>query len=267
MATVVNLKRAVLPRSDDPGRIAAELRTGIAAHRAEAERLADQWLRAATQAEAERFDRTRCEALRLAARDEGKIAELEHRLAAAKAERQRAAIAKHQTTLRRLFPKLRAALDAAASVQSECIAARDTAIAELGENVTELNLPRLVYGGLLFADLIAAWGRDMERLVDGMTVPSKLVPAASRPAAPAKAALAAVAPAPTSVPAPFAPRPRPLRNDPMPEPGSGLLLIEFVRPGAEVDGGLSVRAGDRIALPAAEAANFLRAGAATEPGR
>lgn len=288
MGTVTALKR-ILARGDDVEAIVAELaelRTAIAAQRDEAKRHGEAWLQASSQVEAERHDRARREAKRLTERDEAKVAELEERLVAAKAERQRAAIARHQAIWRRLFPKLRAALEAAAEVQAEAISAREGAIAEIGEGIAFSHLPLLIFRGLLFPDMIARWAGEMERVLAGMKPPP--IPAPAKPAPPlspeerallaekaktlpngfshqmARTGVPPAPPTPPPSPPAAAAVPRELRNDPVPAPRSGYRLVEFLRGGAELEPGLHAMRGDRVAVPEMQAIMLLKNGAVTE---
>jgi hypothetical protein len=79
---------------------------------------------------------------------------LEQRITSARATKQRAALLKHQAAARALYPKLRQAVEAAGRVQTECIAARNAAIAELGESVVSVHIPIVAFRGLLLEDLI-----------------------------------------------------------------------------------------------------------------
>jgi hypothetical protein len=142
----------------------AELRAAIETHETDAKRLAGEWLFADSRDAAEQIDRRRREALRLAERDQARIAELEEQLVVAKGEAQRQALAKHRAVMAGLFPRLRAAIDAAGRVQMEAITARNAAIAQLGEGVVAQYLPPVAFLGLLIPDLIQLWASEQERL-------------------------------------------------------------------------------------------------------
>src|SRR5215470_1305727 len=129
------------------------LRAAVEKQEAEEKRLAGEWIFAANSDAAEQIERRRREALGLAERDKARIIELEPRLAAAQAEAQRQALAKHRQIMAGLYPRLRAAIDAAAAVQMDAIRARDAAIAQLGEGIVQQHLPPLAYLGFLLPDL------------------------------------------------------------------------------------------------------------------
>src|SRR5690349_19836579 len=63
------------------------------------------------------------------------IPSLEAERASALADHRREALAKHRADIAKIYPRLRGAIQAAAAVQTEAIAARQAAIAELGEGV------------------------------------------------------------------------------------------------------------------------------------
>ncbi len=142
----------------------AELRETIASQRAEAVRLGDEWLAAPSQAAAEAIEARRVECLRVAAAAELRLSGLETRLTEARAAAQRDALARHRAVMAGLYPRLRQALDNAAKVQQQVIAARDAAVAELGEGLASVHIPHLAYAGFLYEDLIAMWAADQERI-------------------------------------------------------------------------------------------------------
>src|SRR5437773_2309876 len=87
-------------------------------------------------------------------RAEALLPQLQLEAEAAVAERRREALARHKATIAKIYPRLRKAIDAAAAVQSEAIAARQAAIAELGEGVVAANISALAFVGLLLPDLV-----------------------------------------------------------------------------------------------------------------
>ena len=248
------VKRALAGAAD----LVAATEAEIAARRREAEARGGEanecghaWLFAASQSEAEELARRRAEALRLVQRAEAELPDLEARLAAAKAERQRQALSGHRSELAALYPKLRRAIEEAARVQVEAIAAREAAVAELGEHAVTF-IPPIAYRGLLLGDLVKLWADEQDRVW----------------AAPRPQAVAAVPPAPAKLcngsnPGPRPPAPRPAR---VPRrdaaPGAGQTAILFIRSGLELpDGSLAVT-GDRVNLPADQAHALVLQGAA-----
>jgi hypothetical protein len=88
---------------------------------------------------------------------EGRLPQIESRLARAK-ERERAEKAIHHLAVRRtVFVKLRAAIEAAASAQAEAIAADNAACAALGESYARATVPQITYRGVLLSDAVATW--------------------------------------------------------------------------------------------------------------
>ncbi len=181
---VISLKRRAAPSTVDGAEPAAiqgeleELRRAIEAHRAEAAKLGAEWLKAGSQAEAERIEARRRECQRVAERDAARLPEIEARIAAAKAARVAGALARHRGALEAIYPRLRAAIEAAGAIQAEAIAARKAAFAELGQSVAEPHLPTIVFRGVLLPDLIALWARETDKIFEQPWRP---------PAAPAKA--------------------------------------------------------------------------------
>lgn len=155
----------------DPGTIAAQLdslRTSIAERRRQAQELAGEWLHAHTEEDARAIDARRVELLRRISRDEARLPELEERLAAAKAERQRDAIERHRKAARDAFHVLREALQAAAAAQRAAINARDAAIRELGgEGIVTREIPVIAFFGVVLPDAVEHWAAATVRAFDG----------------------------------------------------------------------------------------------------
>ena len=93
-------------------------------------------------------------------RDTARIPELETRVVAAKAEKQREGLARHRAAIAGFVPQLVAAVEAAAKVQVEAIRLREAAVAELGENVVAAAIPHLAFNGILLPDLVAMWRHE-----------------------------------------------------------------------------------------------------------
>lgn len=241
---------------EDPAAIERELarlREQIEKQVAEATRLGGEWLFADSRDGAEQIDRRRQEALRLAERDRARVLELETRLAAAQAEAQRQALARHRQIMQGLFPRLRAAVAAAAQVQMEAINARNAAIAQLGEGIVSQHLPPVAFLGLLLPDLINLWSAEQEKL--WAPPAAKPQPAPSKPpAAPAKAAVNGHAPAPQPAQRPKPAR-RAARQDPAPRDGE--IRVVFMKSGAELPDGTMALAGDEINIRSSEDARIL----------
>src|SRR6202011_4033133 len=107
------------------------------------------WRDADTAEDAEKIEGRRRECLRLAERGEAALPGMEAAPIAARAERQRDGIARHQKIMRDLYPRLRRALEAAAEVQHEAIDAREAAERELGGGICAIHLPHLSYRGFV----------------------------------------------------------------------------------------------------------------------
>ena len=117
---------------------------------------------------------------------------LETELAAAAAVRRQKLIHHHRSTIAAIYPRLRAALDAAADIQTEARKARDAAIADLGDHFVQGNIPAIAYAGFLFPDLIHIWASEMDKVFD----PEAYARAAQK----VKAAVATPLPAPRPQP-------------------------------------------------------------------
>src|SRR5436305_9186331 len=95
-------------------------------------------------------------------RAEAVIPQLEAERDAALADCRREALARHRAAIAKIYPRLRRAIDASAAVQGEAIAARQAAIAELGDGVVPANIPDVAFMGLLLPDLIAIWAAELD---------------------------------------------------------------------------------------------------------
>jgi hypothetical protein len=213
------------------------------------------------------------------------IPDLEAQLIAAKAEKQREALARHHQIIANCVPKLIAAVEAAAAVQIEAIVLRNRAVAELGEQLVQAKIPAVGYLGLLIPDLVRQWATDLRRSFDPPGAPR--APANARaskangqakPAGAAGATIADVTAAATGTAAPVpaastppkhadpAPRPvRPLRHDPPPTEGQAAVV--FLRHGIDLGDGSQSLIGDRCNMPIAQARTLVERGAADYPAK
>jgi hypothetical protein len=245
----------MLPGRDaDPDAIAAQIantRHVIETHRAEYESLATAWRDADTAEDADKIERRRRECLRLAERGEAAMPGMEAALVAARATKQRVALAKHLAAARAVYFKLRDVVEIAASVQHEAILVRQAAIAELSEGVVQQRIGAVAYMGILLPDLVEIWRAHQDRVfaepATVQAVAAVVAPIAPKPAAKAPAA------------EPVKAR-RPLRND--------LLATEcrrrvkFHRSNIELEDGTLSRAGDIVSVPASVAEKLIEHGGA-----
>jgi hypothetical protein len=223
----------------------AARRSEAEARRREADELGQAWLHAQSQSVAEELARRRTEALRLLQRAETALPELEQRLAAGKAERQRGALARHRAAIAALYPKLRRAIEEAARIQAEAIGLREAAVAELGEHGCK-DIPYLAFRGLLLPDLVNVWANEQERV--WAAPPQSIATVATAPAAKRNSRAAATAAAQRIEPVLPAPKPaRPPRRDAA--PGESQTAVVFLRPGTELPDGSVAAVGDRVNLP------------------
>jgi uncharacterized coiled-coil protein SlyX len=234
----------------------ARLKAEGAAATREAERLAAAKLDAADFEAVEQLDREIAKQRWIADRAAHQLPELAARLANAQAERQRAAIARHLAERRRLYRKLRKAVEDATAVQVECIRADEQACAELGEHVARQHLPAIAFRGMLVPDLVALWTNENDRIFAAPAPPAAPVPhlAESPRSAPQKQKPAAPA-APQLPP----PRPHPRRDPP---PDDGQRQVVFIRFGVDLPDGSAAHVGDRVTLLADQARKLVEAGAA-----
>lgn len=192
-------------------------------------------------------------------RSEALIPALEGERDAALAERRREQLARHKAVISKLYPRLRRAIEAAVAVQVEAIAARQAAIADLGEGLVVANIPTVTFGGLLLPDLVERWAAELDRAFaapQSTPAPAKAPPALARPKPINTGRGRPVGPDPP----PSAPRAkRLLRRDSA--AGEGERLIMFLRSGVEV-GGFQSLAGDVVTLPIETAKELVKSGAA-----
>jgi hypothetical protein len=264
MASALKILKAMLKR-DEP----ADLERHIAALKAEAseasaeiERLNQERRFAASYDEARAIDDRMARQIWITEHAAALLPELELRLAAARAADQAAALARHKDALLELYPRLKAAILAAVDVQEAVIAARQTAIRELGEGVVTARLPQILFAGYLSRDLVVdIWQRENDLVIGEL---------ARQPQQ--RAARPAIAPPPprakskTTAPAAHTPptrRPaRPLRADPPPTDGQAQIQIVFLKNGVDVGDGVQSIIGDRINLPADQARALVASGCA-----
>lgn len=247
--------------ADIEGRIQAE-RANVDGARGELEQL-EQQRRVADDFDAATALDGRIARLRWSIeRAEVLLPQLEAERDAALADRRREQLARHIAATGKIYPRLRKAIEAAAAVQGEAIAARQAAIGELGEGVVQRNIPALAFMGLILPDLVEIWGKEMDRVYAA----PQPIPAitSARPAAPARRA-PTVDPgrsSPVGLNDPWPPNnrvSRPLRRDT--EAREGERLIAFMRSGVEIDG-FHALAGDVISLPNETARELVKSGAA-----
>jgi hypothetical protein len=231
----------------------ARVRAEIEQAKAEAQQLGQAWLTAATQDAAEAIERQRLESERVAKRDEQQIPQLEARVTAAKAEKQRHGVARHRAAIAAFVPELVAAVEAAAAMQVQAIQLREAAIAELGEGAVQREIPVVGFLGLLLPDLVRDWSRSLQRMFAPAAAATPR-PVASRPSPKAAAAKPVISPPP--------PRPaRPPRRDPPPE-HPDQVVVTMLRANVQLgDGSLSV-VGDELTLMRDDARQLLLSGAA-----
>jgi hypothetical protein len=184
---------------------------------------------------------------------------LEQRIVAARAAKQRAALLKHQAAARALYPKLRAAVEAAGRVQSEAIAARNAAIAELGESLVSVHVPIVAFRGLLLEDLIQMWVAEQDRVHAAPTpAPQPAVAVVVKPV-PARPAAKPVVPAAPAEPVALKPpKRREPRRDKVAPNGR---LVTLMRSGVELPDGTQGLVGDVVAMLATDAERLVMSGA------
>jgi hypothetical protein len=245
---------------DDVGDLVGEIEStrskGVVAHteldRLEAARLVAEDYDAAKTIEA-RSDRVRFEVDKLAAA----LPLLENRLSIARAARNRKLLAKHQDAVRRLLPRLVAAVTNAADIQEEAIADREAAIADLGEGAVAAAIEPIAYLGMLTRPFVAIWADAMQkRLVAPAPQSAPVAVAKPVPAEPA-AKPAPAAPVPSVEPAKPVKRREPRRD----KVSVGGRLVTMLRSGIEIDG-VQCSAGDQVSVTMAQADSLLKAGAA-----
>jgi hypothetical protein len=218
----------------------AELRAGIEQHQAAAQRLAADWLHAASQDAAEQFDRQRREALRCVERDTARVPEFEARVVSATAEKRRHGLARHRAAIAAFVPKLVAAVEAAAQQQVAAVKLREAAVAELGESIVAGNIPHLAFNGILLPDLVAIWRHEVERMFNPPAAAAPRPVAVRAPkAAGAKPVIAPPAPRPTRAP----------RRDAPPEDPSQ-VQIHMLRNGVDLGDGTQSVVGDELTMMA-----------------
>ena len=267
--------------------IAAERRKGAEAS-AELERLDEERRRAPDFESARAVDEAIARCRWQMEHADALLPELGRQLSVLKAQRQAAAAVRHHKAAERVFRKLRVAIDAAAAVQLEAIAARNAAIADLGEGGAA-RIPAVAYMGFLLPDLVAVWATDLERAFSGPPPKPKPVPPSPatiekslahfrqrertrenqfivesleeqlRQAAPERAGPRAINPAlnDTSQPVPR-PKREPRRDT---QAGKGERLVQILRTGVDV-AGYQAGLGDVLSVPIAVAEGLVRGGAA-----
>lgn len=266
MSTVMSVvKRAM--RSDTAEtlqREIAEIRGQVAGALQSAERLEAARLEAATFEEARDIAGKIEQARWTAQRAEGRLPELERRLAEVTAREQREAIARARTRWQAQYRKLRDAVEAAAAVQAEVMAADAELIRELGENVVRTNLPALVFRGLILPDLVKLWRDEMDRSVFGPP-PADPAPRVRRtppPARPTSSMQHGVAVAGgRELTAASGSMHAPRAADDTGPLAEGNVRAVILRSGYEAPDGVPSHTGRKIQLPRAVAVEAARSGA------
>jgi len=218
---------------------------------ADAKRLGQNWLMAASQEAAEAIARQRLEFERVAKRAQLLIPQLEARRVAAKAEKQRHQIAFHRAAIKAFIPEFIAALEAAAAAQVRAIQLRQAAITEIGEGPVSALLEPITYRGLLLPDFIREHAQSLRRMFNSPAAAAPR-PTAVRPKA-----------APTPVVSAPAPKPaaRPPRRDPPPEHPDQVAVV-MLRYGVELGDGSQSVVGDVCTMMADQARQLILNGAA-----
>ena len=204
----------------------------------------------------------------------GRLPALEAELAAAKFERQQDALVRHRRAIAALYPKLRAAVEAAAAVQVAARAAREAAELELGAALAS-EIPHIGFRGLLLPDLVQLWIAENDRIwaVPWQPPAPPAKPARSSHRAPQRSEIAHRIAQPGGEPLPQKPvamnllpapqrEPRALHAHPAPAPGSGLRRVRLIRSGADFGDGDIARIGDVMAVPERQANALVKNGAA-----
>jgi hypothetical protein len=182
------------------------------------------------------------------------LPELEARLAAAKAEALKKAIARLLIDRRALYLRLRAAIEVATEIQHECMRHDQAACAEIGENAARVHLPVIAFRGILLADLVKIWTNEQDRVFAvnqrAITVARQQTPSKPRPSRHFPSA---------NAPLEQAPVPRMARErKALPEIENGVRVI-VLRSGIEINGERLV-AGDVTIMGADQAEAAMRAG-------
>ena len=275
-----------MPAVDEVARLVSQIeRTRAAGTEAytELDRLQTERLAAGSFDQAETLDRQIRAAQWEIDRAAAELPGLEAELDAARAEKRRAALIYHRRRIAAIYPRLKSAIEAAADVQVEAIAAREAAARDCGEQLVQLAVPALAYRGFLLPDLVKLWVSEQERVwaapwsppVPQPVAPPRPLPSAKErdltrrqpsglghdqpkiggtvpPRSPSASSAARERGEGISLP-PAAPPsvPREPRKDPAP-PAPGERRIRFVRSGTPIggnDGPLSVL-GDEVNVPA-----------------
>jgi hypothetical protein len=260
----LSMVKSFMTRETDPDTIAtqiADTKAVVANHRAEAERLTVAWRDADTAEDADKIERRRRECLRLAERGEAALPGMEAALVAARATKQSVALARHQSAARAMYPRLRQAVENAASVQAEAIKLREDAERELGGGVVQQHIPIIGFRGLLLPDLVAMWRNEMDRTFAEPAPVAAVSVVAPRVATPPARAVGIkdqrVVEKPVAPVAPVKPRREP-RQDKVAPNGR---LVTLMRSGVELPDGTQGVVGDVVAMLATDAERLVMSGA------
>lgn len=266
------LKVVTGQNNDDVAALAAEIaaeKTKAAAACEEIENLQAARCTAESFERARELDEVIARARWIVEHADAVIPSLEGRLSILKAERQADGIVRHYKAAERAYRKLRAAVDAAAAAQVDAIAARNAAIAELGDAIVQRSIPAVAFGGMVMPDLVKLWTDELDRVFRSPA------PNLSAPINPASTATyqrpresdfglgwtRKRQPEPASEPEPpKTPERRPLRRDA--SPGAGERQVAILRPGIELPDGVQGIVGDIVTLPEERAQAMVRGGAA-----
>jgi hypothetical protein len=193
------------------------------------------------------------------------LQELEQRLSVARAARNRKLLLKHQDIARKILPRLVAAVSNAADVQEEAMAARNAAIADLGEAAVSVHIEASAYLGMLTRPFVDAWADAMaKRLAAPAPQPAPVAMVsprvAEKPARPVGVADKRIQPVQPVAPAEPAKSRRPLRAAKVAV--GDRRLVKFHRANVELEDGDLSLIGDVVDVPAATAEALVRNAAA-----
>jgi hypothetical protein len=250
----------------------AKVRADIADANREAEASKAASLQATSFEDAEELGRKCAAAQWRAARSAEKLPDLQAKHAAVVAVDRAEAVRRHLDRRAAAYQKLKVAIIAASDLQAEALALDAEACREVGEHIARMNIPVVVYRGLLFPDLVQMWAAHTDRAFEFALGRKALAPVMA-PAPSLRRIEAGQAPeqkpaAPTAQPAPMpniAPgsrrtRARALMKDQEPLE-AGQVRIMVVHPGFPLPSGDPGASGDVLRMPADLAHAAARSGA------
>jgi hypothetical protein len=264
MANVLQMVRDKITGGDDVDALMTQIAdtrsAGIRGH-AELEKLEAARLAAASYDEARAIDEQIAACRWAVEHAAAQLQTLESRLSIALAARNRKALSRHQDIARKILPRLISAVKNAAEIQAEAMAARDAAVAELGESAVSVNIEPIAYLGLLTPQFVTAWSDSMKkRLAAAEPQPAVAAVAKVPQVATPKPAAKPVVPVAPVAPAEPAKARRPLRNDLLAT--EGRRRVKFHRSNIELEDGTLSRAGDIVSVPASVAEKLIEHGGA-----